>query len=201
MGFYRSRQCHLARVWYWSLSSTITTLTLTERSLSETTSRIREWRGWNVLNSTPVNICEISLAFPNQMLLADLRKKMVEEWELHPTAVCDQHEDLGGRTRLTSVAGKVAIRLVCSNCNHPIHQARVDGNMSCLALTEICQIFHSRKPHTHGCCSSHKCMFFTNVAQHEQTFQCYVIKCEDEFLQQRNNRPAVYLLHTRIQAQ
>lgn len=128
MGFYRSRQCHLARVWYWSLSSTITTLTLTERSLSETTSRIWEWRGWNVLNSTPVNICEISLAFPNQMLLADLRKKIVEEWELHPTAVCDQHEDLGGCANLTNVAMcgsstfKVAIRLVSSNCN-PIIQS------------------------------------------------------------------------------
>ena len=45
------------------------------------------------------------------------------------------------------------------------HQTRVNGRTSCLALAEkIWQIFHGRNPHTQLCCSSHKCMFLTNVA-------------------------------------
>ena len=52
-----------------------------------------------------------------------------------------------------------------SNFNHPIHQTRVNGRISCLALAEkIWQIFHGCNPHTQLCCSSHKCMFLTNVA-------------------------------------
>ena len=45
------------------------------------------------------------------------------------------------------------------------HQTRVNGRISCLASAEkIWQIFHGRNPHTQLCCSSHKCMFLTNVA-------------------------------------
>ena len=40
-----------------------------------------------------------------------------------------------------------------------------NSKISCLALAEkIWQIFHGRNPHTQLCCSSHKCMFLTNVA-------------------------------------
>ena len=40
-----------------------------------------------------------------------------------------------------------------------------NSKISCLALAEkFYQIFHGCNPHTHLCCSSHKCMFLTNVA-------------------------------------
>ena len=58
---------------------------------------------------------------------------------------------------------KLPVRLGSSDCNHPIHQTRVSGRISCLA-EQIWQFFHGHNPHTPLCHSSHKCMFLTNVA-------------------------------------
>uniref|UniRef100_A0A8C4GFR7 Transposase Tc1-like domain-containing protein n=1 Tax=Dicentrarchus labrax TaxID=13489 RepID=A0A8C4GFR7_DICLA len=65
MRFCNQWQSHSSTVWDRTLSSKMTTLTPTGRGLSETTSRMWEWRGWNglpaVLTSIPLNTCGISL--------------------------------------------------------------------------------------------------------------------------------------------
>ena len=46
-----------------------------------------------------------------------------------------------------------------------IIQSTKQTKRSCLALlVKVCQIFHGYSPHPELCCSSHKCMFLTNVA-------------------------------------
>ena len=77
--------------------------------------------------------------------------------------------------------------LIVSTWRHQKLKTRVNSNskISCLALTEkIWQIFHGHNPHTQLCCSSHKCMFLTNVAPFKKgnnlpntnvlTFLCWV---------------------------
>ena len=56
---------YISTVWDRTLSSKMTTLAPTGQGLSESTSRMWEWRGWNgllaVLTSTPLKTCGISL--------------------------------------------------------------------------------------------------------------------------------------------
>ena len=65
MKFWRLWQYHTSRIWDLMLSSRMTMLAPTEPGSSLSTSRMREWRGWNgllwVQTSTQLNTCGISL--------------------------------------------------------------------------------------------------------------------------------------------
>ena len=93
---------------------------------------------------------------------------------------------------LTGAANQVPIRhLIGSTWGYQKLKTSVNSNskITCLAMAEkIWQIFHGRNPHTHRCCSSHKCMFLTNGAT-KQAFQRYNIYCPKALLPQRINRP------------
>ncbi|GLD61286.1 cytosolic phospholipase A2 gamma-like isoform X1 [Lates japonicus] len=62
MRFCNQWQSHISTVWDRTLSSKMTTLAPTEWGLSETTSRIWEWRGWNGLPTVLTRILGCALA-------------------------------------------------------------------------------------------------------------------------------------------
>ena len=81
-------QLHITTVCDQTLSSKMTTLTPTEQGLSETSTRMWEWRGWNglpvLLTSTSLNTCEISLSMP-----------FMPEWPTQPWLVTNASWRMG----------------------------------------------------------------------------------------------------------
>lgn len=186
--FYSQWQSHISTDSDQTLSSNMTSLTRIEMGLSETASRIWEWRGWTglpaVLTSSPTEHFWDQLG---RLCQTDQHKywglTYNKYWLKNGMSMCDQHEEelpgyCGSVWFFYTLLWLLFVKLIVLNGRYvlflqtSIHQTR---SRKCCLTEKIWTVFHGYYPHTQFCCSAHKYLFLINVApfkkENNQGFQ------------------------------
>ena len=148
---------------------------------------------WTQVNTFGISLGVLYVLVTNTTTMADLQRLLVEEWNAIPQQCVTRLVTsmrrwcqavvaaYGSSTRSWGSWGCIKwikCKIANMSClflvtdrefNHPIHQTKSKDSYQIRVNTnrrigEFWHILLGRYPHTQLCCSSHKCMFLTNVA-------------------------------------